>query len=118
MTMHAKKPYARKDRVGPLIHRKLSEYLAKGYCTENGMIPPMTFSEVDVAPDFGQAKVYFNVLGGEPLAEVKSLLDSQAVILQNRLASELNLRKMPRLLFVYDEMMASATRIDAILEGI
>lgn len=114
--MHAKKPYARKDRVGPLIHRKLSEYLAKGVCTKDGMMPPLTFSEVDVAPDFGQAKVYFNLVGEGDYTQVKALLDTQAIPLQNRLASELNLRKMPRLIFLYDEVMASAMRMDALLD--
>ena len=116
--MHAKKPYARKDRVGPLIHRKLSEYLAKGFCTVDGIIPPLTFSEVDVAPDFGQAKVYFNVLGEGNNVDVKTLLEGQVIPLQNRLASELNLRKMPKLIFLFDDVMASATRMDALLDTI
>ncbi len=116
--MNAKKPYGRRERVGPLIHRHLNGFLAKGMVDLPMSSTQMTVASVDVSPDFAQAKVYFSVLE-EDMAESLALrLNQDAHIFQKHLASQLTLRRMPKLKFVFDDTQLAGSRIGQLLSDV
>jgi ribosome-binding factor A len=113
--MHVSKPYRRRDRVGPMVHRKLNAMLAKNAMGLDFGAMHMTIVSVDVSPDFAQAKVYFALLDQDSAEEVTKRLNGMAKVFQGELARDLPIRRAPRLIFVFDETLVTAGRIDALL---
>ena len=109
------KPYKRRERVGPLIHRKLNELLARGVIALPNSAAGLSIVSVDVSPDFAQAKVYFSVLEADNVSAVEACFSEHGWALQGRLAQELALRRMPKLQFIFDSTLLAASRIDDLL---
>ncbi len=78
----------------------------------------LTVTGVECTPDFDQAVVYVQVLGDET-ARRRGLegLEHARGALQERIAREVRVRRIPRLSFAYDESLDRGMRIDALLEA-
>jgi ribosome-binding factor A len=111
----AKKPYKRRERVGPLIHRKLNAMLARRVVSLPLSVGQMSIVSVDVSPDFAQAKIYFSLLDEQDIQEVTGCLNDAAVLFQRELARDLVLRRVPKLIFVFDDTLLAAKRISDLL---
>ena len=110
--------YPRTLRVGEQIHRELAELIRRDL--RDPMLGMVTLAEVDVAPDFAHAKVYFTVIGNEP-DEKKQIETSTAALaraagfLRRELGKRLRLRSIPQLRFIYDESERRAARLESLL---
>lgn len=113
-----RKPYKRRERVGPQIHRELNELLARGVGDVMFMDASVTIGLVDVSPDFAQAKVYFSVLDSGNAPVLCDHLNKISGLFQREVAAGLALRRMPKLIFVYDTSIEAANRIDALLDDV
>lgn len=73
-------------------------------------ISPMTsVTDVFVAPDLKTCKVYFSVLGDDAArASTLEGLKSAAGYLRSQVASKLNMRRTPELIFIEDDSTAYA----------
>lgn len=78
----------------------------------------ITVNEVDTAKDFSNAKIYITILGAKSKKNTMEALNHSKGYIRSRIAKELNFRKMPELIFIYDESVDYGTKIDAILEEI
>ncbi len=68
-------------------------------------------------PDFAQAKVYFSVLHEDMAENLIHQLNHEAHI-SKHLAGQMTLRRMPRLIFVFDDTQLVGNRISHLLEEV
>lgn len=74
-------------------------------------------SEVDVAPDLANAKVYLSVYGGDAQDTLNRIKGAGSFI-RGRLAKKIRLRIIPRLDFHLDNSQVYGQKIDALLNNI
>ena len=74
-------------------------------------------SEVDVAPDLANAKVYLSVYGGDAQDTLNRIKGAGSFI-RGRLAKKIRLRIIPRLDFYLDNSLSYGQKIDELLSNI
>ena len=73
-------------------------------------------TDVKTSPDLRGARVFVSVLGDDDVrTESLAALASAHGVLQSRIASQLSLRRTPRLEFVYDPTTDRALRVESLL---
>jgi ribosome-binding factor A len=84
----------------------------------------VTISEVSISPDFTNAAVFIVPLGGGAAdgdsSDVKGIIDALrrvAPMIQQQLASQLTIRRTPRLKFMLDSSFERASRISSIISS-
>jgi ribosome-binding factor A len=78
----------------------------------------VTVTAVETSPDLRHARVHVSVLGSEQERErTMAGLRSAHGHLQAAIASQLRLKRTPRLTFVYDESVERAARITRMLDA-
>lgn len=105
----------RLGRVEEEIKKELSQII--NYELKNpdatGMI---SVTKVKVTPDLKYAKVYVSILNSKNLEKTMQGLKESSGFMRSRLASTVNLRITPELVFEYDDSILQGEKIDAILK--
>lgn len=103
-------------RVNELIQRELSDILRKRFQSESVAI---TITEVRVAPDLRDARVFVSVVGSEEVQEEKlRWLRGQAKVMREELGRRIVLKYMPRFEYVRDHSSEQGTRILQMMDEI
>ncbi len=103
-------------RVNELIQRELSDILRKRYQSETVTI---TITEIRVAPDLRDARVFVSVVGtAEELQQKLRWLRSHSRELRQELGRRIVLKYMPRLEYVEDHSAEQGTRILRLLDEV
>src|SRR5262245_28857833 len=107
----------RLERVNQLMKKEISLLLQREL--KDPRLGFVTVTEVDVAPDLRQARVYCSVLGSEEqwVASFEALGSARGFI-RNWLRRHLDLRVIPELSFRPDRSMEHAARMQALLAGL
>ena len=107
----------RMERVNSSIKRELSNIISRELTNTNitGLI---TVNKVDTAPDFSNSKVYVSMIAVKNKKEATLALKKAAVFMRTRLAHTLQFRKMPSLIFIYDESVEYGSRINEIINDL
>jgi len=107
--------FSRVQRVGEQIQRVLAQLIQQEI--DDPRLGMVTVSHVVVSRDLAHAKVYVTVLG-EPAAVETSLaiLNKAAGFLRHALGREVQMRVIPQLRFVYDESLARAASVSALID--
>lgn len=101
---------SRPKRVAEAIRNELSLVLLREVADPR--LAEVSFSEVIVAPDLKQAKVYFVLpVGGDSKQALRALKKARGFF-RSRLAKAMNLRYTPDLAFYYDRVNEEIHRID------
>jgi ribosome-binding factor A len=110
-------PPSRQARVGDQIRVELSELLARG--VRDPGIGFLTITHVKVAPDLQQARVFYTTIGDDKSrAETRKALDRATPFLRRQIGQRLQLRRVPELVFTFDESIEKQDRIERILQDI
>ncbi len=107
------------DRLASLIQRELAPIV-------NTQVKDKSFgyinlTEVKVTKDLSFANIYYTILSDDEkiLERAKNALEEAKVSIRMELAKKIkNTRKIPDLIFKYDEALAYGNRIDRILKTI
>lgn len=101
-------------RVDEAVRAVLGDAISKDL--KDPRVGFVTVTAVKTSPDLRYARVYVSVLGDEPAraASIEGLRSAHGY-LQNRIASELTLKRTPTLTFEYDETVDRAARINELL---
>lgn len=76
----------------------------------------VTLTRVHVTPDLQQARVHYTVLGDEKARAASGrALERAAPFLRRQIGSRLRLKRVPELLFSYDDSIEGQDRIERIL---
>lgn len=108
----------RADRVAAEIQRILSEELL--HRVRDPRVAHVTITRVRMNDDLRLARVFFTLLEvgeGDRAAALRGL-ESALAYLRRTVAGVLGLRHAPELAFAYDDDLASARRIDALLKDL
>ena len=77
----------------------------------------VSVTAADVSKDLSTAKIYYGVIGGND-KDVADGLRSASGYIRSELASRVNLRVTPKLIFIKDDSTEKAVRISEILRDI
>ena len=94
--------------IGTMILREMSD----------PRVQLVSITHVDVSRDLAFAKVYFTILGEQAeIEQAQEALDNASGFLRKRLAEDMNLRKTPKLTFIYDKSSADGLRLSAKIDA-
>jgi len=103
-------------RVNELVQREISDILRKRWQSESVAI---TISEVRVAPDLRDARVFVAIVGDEATAEEKiAWLRSKAGEIRAEVGRRIVLKYLPRFEYILDESAVRGARILQVLDEI
>jgi ribosome-binding factor A len=103
-------------RVNELIQREISDILRKRYQSEAVAI---TISEVRVAPDLRDARVFIAVVGTDEIAEEKlNWLRGKAADIREEVARRIVLKYLPKFEYILDHSAARGARIFQVMDEI
>jgi len=106
--------FPRSRRVGEQLQRELMELLRRE--VKDPRASGVTVTSVTVTRDLAYAKVFFTLLdGAQHAADVAKVLNGAAGFLRSALGQRLRLRTVPQLRFVYDESIAHAAYMEALI---
>jgi ribosome-binding factor A len=107
----------RARRVAEQIQQEISSLLLKGL--KDPRVGFVTVTHVDVVPDLHLARVYFSVIGDETVRKnTEKGLKSSVPYLRREIASRLQMRYVPDLLFVFDASLEYGQRIESLIDQI
>jgi len=103
-------------RVNELIQRELGDILRRRYQSEAVVI---TVTEVRVAPDLRDGRVFVSIVGDETAVEEKMRwLRRLAPEIRTELSQRIVLKYLPRLEYVFDQSAVRGTRLIRLLDEI
>ncbi len=103
-------------RVNELVQREISDYLRKRYQSEAVAI---TITEVRVAPDLRDARVFVSVIGSEEKGDERlGWLRSKAPEIRAEIGRRIVLKSLPKFEYVLDESAVRSARILQVIEEI
>jgi ribosome-binding factor A len=105
----------RPDRVGDQIRQELSQLLSRGAVHDPG-IGFITITRVKVSPDLQLARVYYTSMGDEAArTQTAKALERATGFFRRHVGDRLQLRRVPELVFQFDESIAHQDRVEQIL---
>lgn len=107
----------RTARVGQAIREELAELIS--FEMNDPRLKSVTVADVDVTPDGRQATVKVEVFGSaDEQKEAMAALRHSAGFLRHQVASRMELRHAPELLFLSDSGMAAQSRVETLLQRV
>jgi ribosome-binding factor A len=101
-------------RINELIHRELSDILRQHHQAEAVAV---TVTEVRIAPDLRDARVFVSVIGDEAFAEEKlAWLRRIDRPLRAELGRRITIKFMPRFTYVLDRSTVQSNRVLQVLD--
>ena len=109
------KDYSRTLRIADQIQRELADLIRNELKDRRvGMITP---TGVEVAQDYGHAKVFYTTLGSEADNFLTGKgLEHAAGFLRSELSHRLKLRVVPQLHFIYDQSVERGMRLSQLID--
>lgn len=107
----------RMNRIDEELKKELSNII--NYELQNSKITGMiSVTKVKTTPDLRYARVYVSILNSKNRKETLAGLKQSSGYMRSQIASRINLRITPELVFELDESLEYGARIDSILEKI
>lgn len=110
------KSYPRSERVADLIRREVAQLLVRDI--HDPRLQFVSITEVSVTPDLREATVFFTLLDSVSVEEVEKTLNKAVGHFKRQLAAALTLRHLPQLSFRYDAVLARATQLSELIDGL
>jgi ribosome-binding factor A len=107
------------ERLASLIQRELANIVNEE--VKNSQVGYVNLTEVKVTKDLSYASIFYTILSDEEevIQKAQQLLEKNTSKIRKRLAEKIrNIRKIPELLFKYDEALAYGNHIDQLLKTI
>ena len=105
----------RTERIAEQLREEVSQILATEVADPG--VGLVTVSRVKVTPDLSLARVYWTILGNaEDRKKTTKALQRAAAFVRHVLAGRVTLRRVPEVVFQYDEGLAAHQRVEEILQ--
>ncbi|MBI3148115.1 MAG: 30S ribosome-binding factor RbfA [Betaproteobacteria bacterium] len=106
----------RAQRIGDQLQRELMDLLKNE--VKDPRVGMVTITAIEVAADYGHAKVFFTHLAGaEHGAGAAAALEHAASFLRRELSHRLMLRSVPQLHFVYDDSIETGLKLSRLIDA-
>lgn len=107
----------KQERLAKIIEREISNIILLN--TKDDRLKYVTITGVKLNKDSSIATVYFTVLGDELQKEATTAnLQEAKGYIKGQLSKVLEIRKIPEIVFKYDESIEYGNKIDEILKNI
>lgn len=103
------KSYPRSYRIASLMRRGLSTILRESHVA-------VTIRRISLSRDYGVATVHYSLLTGDVESAHAALLHD-AALLRKRLATKINMRATPKLVFMLDHEGMAADNMQVLLDS-
>ena len=112
-----KKNNNRLNRIDEELKKELSNIIS--YELENSKITGMiSVTKVKTTPDLRYSKVYVSILNSKNKKETLLGIKQASGYIRSKIATRINLRITPELVFELDESLEYGAKIDSIIESI
>ncbi len=101
------------DKVNSLLEQEISKIILKEFDFPGTIV---TLTHVDATANLIEAKAYISVLPEEKSEKIVGILKKNVFSVQKKINKMLNMRPIPKIIFVKDEKIKEASRIESILE--
>lgn len=104
------------ERMAESIRKVVCAKVAREHSPLPGAM--VTINRVDVSKDFGNAKIFFSIFGGNVSeGEAQDVLNSQQGVYRHEISKKLNFRHTPKIEFCFDKNTDYAFKIEKLLSG-
>ena len=103
------------DRLNNSFIESISKIIHNDVKDKN--VKDITITDVRITNDLSIAKVYFTSMSSDR-DKILSSLNKASGFIRSKLCEMVDIRKMPELIFVYDESIEYANKIEDIIERI
>ncbi|MDD3068203.1 MAG: 30S ribosome-binding factor RbfA [Acholeplasmataceae bacterium] len=107
------------ERLASLIQRELAPIVNRE--VKDKSFGYINLTEVKVTKDLSFATIYYTILSDDPkvIEHSKEAIEEKKVVIRMELAKKIkNIRKIPDLIFKFDEALAYGNHIDRLLKTI
>lgn len=104
----------RKKQISEQVQRELASVILQ--LNSAPLLKKATIMHAEVSPDLSVAKIFFSVFDPNEAEATTEIFKSKSGELRYALAHSLNLRKTPRLIFIYDDTMIKAQKLSALID--
>ncbi len=101
------------EKVNSLLEKEISNLLLKDFHFSDAIV---TLTYVDATANLIEARAYISVLPEEKSDAIIKILNKGVYSVQQKINKMLNMRPIPKIIFVKDEKIQEASRIEALLE--
>jgi len=114
-----KEPSQRQLQVAEQIKQLLNQAFIEGSFNDRDLKKAIiSINEVRVSPDLKQAKAYVSIIDEKyPHKAIKALNKSKAYF-KKEMSSKLHLKYIPNVIFMLDDTLETANKIDSLFEKI
>ena len=103
------------EKVNSLLQHEISKILAADFGFSGALV---TLTHVDTSPNLIQTKAYISVMPEEKTDHVIGVLNRGVYDVQKKINKMVNMRPVPKIMFVRDKEVAEASRVEELLEKI
>ena len=103
------------EKVNSLLRHEISDLILRNFKFNDALV---TLTKVDTTPNLIETRVYISVLPEDKTDQVIKVLNAGVYDIQQKINKKLNMRPIPKIMFKKDMQIASASKIEALLEGL
>jgi ribosome-binding factor A len=101
------------EKVNSLLEHEISKIIAKDFKFHEALV---TLTHVDATANLIEARAYVSVMPEDQADYIIKTLNNGVYDIQKQINKMLNMRPIPKIIFVKDTQIASASKIDELLE--
>ena len=105
----------RLEKVNSLLEKEISKIVLRDFNFQEALV---TITHIDATANLIEARAFVSVLPEEKTDKIISILNKGVYSIQQKINKLLNMRPIPKIIFVKDEKIREAARIEELLEKI
>ncbi len=103
------------EKVNSLLEHEIGQILLRDFNFSGHLV---TLTHVEATPNLIEAKAYISVFPEDVAPKVLETLNKGVYDVQQKINKLLNMRPIPKIIFVLDKEVAEASRVEELLEKI
>ncbi len=103
------------DKVNSLLEHEISKIISRDFNFPGVLV---TLTSVDTTPNLIEARVCVSIMPEDKNDKILKVLNKGVYSVQQKINKKLNMRPIPKIIFVKDEKIAYAAKIEKLLEKI
>ena len=103
------------EKVNSLLEHEIGKIISRDFTFNDALV---TLTHVDASANLIQAKAYISTMPDDRTDHVISVLNKGVYDVQQKINKLLNMRPIPKIIFVKDERIQKAARVEELLEKI
>lgn len=100
------------EKVNSLLESEISKILLKDFDFSDVMV---TLTHVEAIANLIEAKAYISILPEDKSEKIIKILNREVKSVQQKINKMLNMRPIPKIIFVKDSQVAEASRVEKLL---